>query len=71
MRDRYAVTLGNFLLQIAKGIENPADEVRSIGTWSGADAPARYTVNVRRADGTEYEINIQADYKLQEEKNRG
>ena len=61
MRYNSTVTIGNFMLQVAKGIENPTDEIRSFGTWCGVDAPAKYTVYVRRADGTEYEINIQAD----------
>lgn len=56
-----AVTVGGFMLQVAKGIENPTDVIRSFGTWCGTDAPALYTVYVRRADGTEYEINIQAE----------
>ena len=56
-----AVTIGALLVQVAKGMENPTDVIRSFGTWCGTDAPAMYTVYVRRADGTEYEINIQAD----------
>ena len=52
------VTLQDFLLQLAKGIENPNDTIRSIGCWCGSTAPAKYTVYARRADGTEYEIHI-------------
>ena len=64
MRDKDAVTIGALVIQIAKGMENPTDTIRSFGTWCGIDAPAKYTVYVRRADGTEYEINIQPDAKL-------
>lgn len=64
MRDKNDVTVGALLVQIARGLENPTDRIRSFGTWCGADAPAKYTVYVKRADDTEYEINIQADTKL-------
>ena len=61
MRDKNAVTIGALLIQVARGIENPTDVIKSFGTWCGMGAPARYTVYVKREDGTEYEINIQAD----------
>ena len=64
------VSVGLFALQIAKGIENPTDAVVSVATWSGLDVPAVFTVHVRRADGTEYEINIQADSKYSQEVSR-
>lgn len=51
------LTLQSFLIQLANGIENPTDNIKSIGTWSGA-TKNRYTVYVEREDGTEYEINI-------------
>ena len=61
MRDKNMVTVGALLIQIARGMENPTDTIKSFGTWCGVDAPAKYTVYVKREDGTEYEINIQAD----------
>ena len=64
MRDKNDVTIGALLIQVARGIENPTDVIKSFGTWCGTDAPARYTVYVKRVDGTEYEINIQPDAKL-------
>lgn len=64
MRDKNDVTIGALLIQIARGIENPTDVIKSFGTWCGTDAPAKYTVYVKREDGTEYEINIQPDVEL-------
>ena len=64
MRDANTVTIGALLVQVARGLENPTDAIRSFGTWCGVDAPAKYTIYVRRADGTEYEINIQSDAEL-------
>lgn len=61
------VSVGLLALQIAKGLENPTDTVRSFGTWCGMDAPAKFTVYVRRADGTEYEIHIHPDIKFSQE----
>lgn len=55
------VTLRTFLTAIAQGLENPTDRVRSIGTWCGTNPPAKFTIYVRRADGTEYEINIKEE----------
>lgn len=51
------ITLQTLLLKVVQGLENPTDVVQSIGTWNGHPS-IKYVLHVRRADGTEYEINI-------------
>ena len=52
------VTAQEFLTQVIAGVESFRDTISTFGVTSGTDAPYRYSVVLKREDGSRYEIHI-------------
>ena len=52
------ITLNDFINQAMAQAENANDTVVTFGVMSGMTVPYRFTVQLRRADGSRYDIHI-------------
>ena len=52
------ITFNDFINQAMAQVENANDTVATFGVMSGVNVPYRFTVQLRRADGSRYDIHI-------------